>query len=77
MDRRSWWLGVALLAAVIALHALIPRYDVRVQDGGIIRVDRWTGHVELGQARNLSWVTLAGPHIARFEDIQSVAPPPK
>lgn len=51
MTRRDWWLGVALLAAVVIFAVvfpqLFPRYEchVRAIDGRdrSMRVDRWSG----------------------------------
>lgn len=47
MNRRDWWLGVAVLAAVLLLHALVPRYEWQHQEGlAWLRVDRWSGRAE-------------------------------
>ena len=47
MTRRDWWLGVAVLALVILVHALLPRYEWSVSPMfGILRFDRWTGRTE-------------------------------
>lgn len=59
MTRRDWWMGITIIALVVVLHALLPRYDVQVHDGGFVRIDRWTGEVEAGVGRALPWVTLA------------------
>ena len=50
MTRRDWWLGIALVAVVLVLHALVPRYDYRATDqpGEVwMKIDRWTGDASL------------------------------
>ena len=71
MTRLNWWLGIALVAGAILLHALVPRYEYIKTDlppGGeayvlllstgqfMTRVDRWTGTVEFGVATRNGWM---------------------
>lgn len=59
-----WWAGVSVLAVVVILHALFPRYEWRsvaqVPDA-LIRVDRWTGAAQVGAFRADwgRWVSVA------------------
>ena len=55
MTRADWWLGVGLLVLAILLHGSLQRYQVLLPEQGepkremtdIVRVDRWTGNVEV------------------------------
>lgn len=77
MTTRSWWVGVAIVSLALLVHALVPRYDIRIEGVAFVRIDRWTGTVELGPAKRLSWVTMASTtNTARVEDIEKVEPPP-
>ena len=45
-----WWLGVAVIVLAILVHALVPRYEWRTLDYAprhLLRIDRWTGDLEL------------------------------
>lgn len=60
ISRRDWWIGVALVTLVLLLHALLPRYEVRiVAEHGFrtvfVRVDRWRGTAELGGGAHGAW----------------------
>jgi hypothetical protein len=45
---RKWWLGVAIIAIAILLHAAIPRYQWQHTSGVVwTRTDRWTGSIEV------------------------------
>ena len=52
MTRRDWWLGVGAVVAAVLLHAAIPRYTWREFGPRapylLVRLDRWTGHADLG-----------------------------
>ena len=46
VTRRDWWLGVAIVAATVLVHALFPRYEwllLREKTADVLRVDGWTG----------------------------------
>jgi hypothetical protein len=48
ITRRDWWLGVAVVALALVLHAIVPRYEVLIgAQGWPLRVDRWTGTVSV------------------------------
>jgi hypothetical protein len=55
MTRRDWWLGIGAVVVAILLHAAIPRYAWRDtsgpyrQAGLVMRIDRWTGHADVGR----------------------------
>jgi hypothetical protein len=52
MTRRDFWLGVGLVIVALLLHALVPRYEIKtLAGGGIVRVDRWTGVVDVPTIR--------------------------
>lgn len=49
MTRVHWWAGVCAIVAAVFAHALVPRYEWRQGERTtLLRVDRWTGQVELG-----------------------------
>lgn len=68
LQRRDFYIGVALVALAILAHAYIPRYDVSATSSGsrYQRIDRWTGHIEVyfgaSSAPAPSWVTFIVPH---------------
>lgn len=45
MRRRDWWIGVAIVAGALLLHASFPRYEWRQVSGGgvMVRIDHWRG----------------------------------
>lgn len=48
MTRRDWYLGIAIVATALLIHALVPRYEWREgrrdrRGQEMIRIDRWTG----------------------------------
>jgi hypothetical protein len=47
MTRRDWWIGIALVTAALVLHALVPRYTLSPLGTGLVRMDRWTGRVDV------------------------------
>lgn len=50
MTRRDWYIGILVLALALAFHATFPRYEYRTPTGSAtvgIRIDRWTGSVEI------------------------------
>ena len=48
ITRRDWWIGIAIVAGAILIHAAWPRYDWRHVTGTVfVRIDRWTGHASL------------------------------
>jgi hypothetical protein len=74
MRRIDWWLGVTLLAAVVALHAFIPRYQLFMptsphRSNDLIRLDRWTGRVESGSFVTApdgpQWIWIPLPELRR------------
>ena len=70
--RRDWWLGIAALVAVLAFHALFPRYEARVnQEFGCVRVDRWTGYAVRGCARPVPAPKI---DLTKIPDVAPVAP---
>lgn len=45
MNRRDWWVGVAILTCALVLHAIVPRYQYQHTALNYwLKVDRWTGH---------------------------------
>lgn len=61
--RIDLYVAAILIAAAIALHALIPRYEWReVRPGLATQVDRWTGRAtaytleRTGTAKGYQWV---------------------
>lgn len=61
ITRRDWWTGIAVLAFVILLHAVVPRYEWRPYGNSpwmLVRVDRWTGRAFLGRFDGTWWKTL-------------------
>lgn len=51
LTRLDWWLGVALIAGALVLHAAVPRYEWRSvpeEKYRLIRIDRWTGDAQIG-----------------------------
>ena len=54
MTRRDWWLGVLLVTAAILVHALVPRFEITATGGGLMRVDRWMGRVEIAAGGNVA-----------------------
>ena len=49
MTRIDWWLGILLVVSGLLWVGLLPRYSfatIPVQDGIVVRMDRWTGQVE-------------------------------
>jgi hypothetical protein len=50
LNRRDWWIGIALVVAALLVHAALPRYEWRETMGGrrAVRIDRWTGNAEWG-----------------------------
>lgn len=64
ISTRTWWLGIAVLSAVLLMHAVFPRYEwqpVTGQPTAMLRVDRWTGTATWGvvQPSTGAWVPLA------------------
>lgn len=64
---RAVLLAAVLVGLAILAHGLLPRYDVRAvnADGTFVRVDRWTGHAEVGFIANghaSTWLTVSQPN---------------
>ena len=60
MTRRDWWIGVAVIALAILLHAAVPRYEwhpVNPAYHVFARMDRWTGRAFLGRFDGTWWKT--------------------
>lgn len=53
---RDWWIGVAIIAIAILLHAAYPRYEWRQQGAVLMRIDRWTGSANLGRWQRGEWM---------------------
>ena len=66
MTRRDWWLGVAVLAIAIVLHAAFPRYEWRTLDSYVVRLDRWTGGAALSNWSSRQWVPILSTQQGRF-----------
>jgi hypothetical protein len=48
--------AVGVVTLAIVFHALFPRYEWRdVRGVPIMRVDRWTGHAEIGRFVDGQW----------------------
>lgn len=61
MSRREWWIGIVLIGVALLGHVALPRYDVMVSDHAFVRVDRWTGHVEVSDGGwETAWLTVDG-----------------
>ena len=57
-----WWAGVLLVIGALLFHAAFPRYHINVVgEGGVavIRLDRWSGNVEVGIVSDVlpAWLT--------------------
>lgn len=81
MTKRDWWLGVAIVAAAICLHALLPRHEfsqVTGLRGVLVRVDRWTGRATMGVFRGGVWTAVNEPaprlSILKSEPLSSLPP---
>ena len=67
VTRRDWWLGVAIVAAAVLVHALLPRYDwllLREETADVLRIDRWPGdarHMRLIEQGDGRMAPLASP----------------
>lgn len=64
MTRRDWWIGIALIACALLLHAAVPRYEWRERHVGnaatfLIRIDRWTGSADYGRWQDGRWMSQA------------------
>ena len=50
MARRDWWMGIAIVAFAIIVHAFVSRFEWRSGDGHqVVPVDPQTGRVEAVQ----------------------------
>lgn len=58
ITRRDWWLGIALVAAALVAHALLPRHQTHTigmeRYGFVVTHDRWTGAVTTRWADDLA-----------------------
>lgn len=80
MTRRDWWLGVALIVVAILVHAAMPRYEWQTFGSAAamrIRIDRWTGTMQLGAFTDYRWVALrpAKPAVAAAVTTRPPLPP--
>jgi hypothetical protein len=64
MTRRDWWLGVAVLAIAIMVHAILPRYEWRQVGNAFVRIDRWFGAAAVGQFGDGRWAPYTPQPIA-------------
>jgi hypothetical protein len=76
------WIAVGLLGVGLLALAAVPRYTVTAERGGLVRVDRWTGQVEIVPAARLpqtSWVTPPpASTVGSLErDLEAVSPAPR
>ena len=63
MTRLDWWCAVLLIVLALLIHALIPRYEVIGYGDSFVRLDRWTGLVEVparGDEPPLIWSPIGG-----------------
>ena len=57
MTRLDWWLGIALVVAVVILHTAFPRYEYQEDRGAWwLKIDRWTGRATPGVIQRGNWV---------------------
>lgn len=64
MTRRDWYVGVAVVALALLVHAAFPRYEwqgLADHPGFVIRIDRWRGHAQIGviDRFNPQWQPMA------------------
>ncbi len=62
LNSENWWIAIIVLAGAIVIHAAVPRYEWRHEQGLVwSRIDRWTGELRVGTMRpssnGLEWVT--------------------
>ena len=76
MTRRHWWIGIAVVAAALLLHALVPRYDWRGGGGvPLVRIDRWTGQVDQMRVYKGRYYTVTHlTPVAPVYDFSGIAP---
>jgi hypothetical protein len=66
ITRLDWWLGVGVLALVLLVHALGPRYQVLPPGHPLetpfvfARIDRWLGTIETANLATLPWIHVTG-----------------
>ena len=58
MRCRDWWIGIVIVAGILLLHALFPRYEVARHVNGpsrfIVQHERWTGRIVTRYADDLA-----------------------
>jgi hypothetical protein len=71
MTRMEWWIGVGLIVVAILCHAAVPRFELHLlpEGGGIFRLDRWTGRVEItNDLKGTPWLRVYTPGTSPEDD---------
>lgn len=57
--QRTIWVSATIVALAIVFHAAIPRYEWRIEEGAVLRFDRWTGSSVAGRyGRDSRWIPI-------------------